>query len=94
MFLDRDPNRFHILLNWLRDWNREFAHRITPGMYDELTHFGIPAILLRTRKVGMLIHVEDRGAYAIESMKLFTLIVDGTEYPHSAFDGYKLRSVS
>ena len=94
IFLDRDPSRFCILLNWLRNWDRQFTHRIAPGMYDELMHFGIHARLLRTHKVGMPILVEDDGAHVIESMKLFTVSVNGKEYPQGAFDGHKLRRVS
>lgn len=94
IFLDRDPNRFCILLNWLRNWDRQFTHRIAPGMYDELMHFRIHSRLLRTHKVGMPILVEDDGAGVIESMKLFTVTVNGKEYPQSAFDGHKLRRVS
>lgn len=94
IFLDRDPNRFCILLNWLRNWDRQFMHRIAPGMYDELMHFGIHSRLLRTHKVGMPILVEDEGAGVIESMKLFTVTVNGKEYPQAAFDGHKLRRVS
>ena len=92
IFLDRDPKRFRILLDWLRNKDRPFKYRITEDMKMEMEHFGLFAELLYEKMTGMLVHVQGKRLLPIECMTLFTVTVDGEEYSHRQYDGCMLRT--
>ena len=92
IFLDRDPKRFRILLDWLRNKDRPFKYRITEDMKMEMEHFGLFANLLYEKMTGMLLHVQGKRLLPIERMTLFTVTIDGEEYNHRQYDGCMLRT--
>ena len=91
IFLDRNPNRFRILLDWLRNKDRTFKYRITTDMKDELEYFGLFAGLLYEKMTGSLIHVWGHRLLPIERITLLTVKVGGVEYKHTQYDGCMLR---
>ena len=91
IFLDRNPNRFRILLDWLRNKDRTFKYRITSDMKEEMEYFGLFANLLHEKMEGSLIHVWGKRLLPIERMTLLTIQVDGVEYKHTQYDGCMLR---
>jgi len=92
MFLDRDPRRFRILLDWIRNKDKTFKYRITDDMKSEMEHFGLFADLLYEKMPGMLIHVEGTGLKPIQKMTLLEAHVDGRVFSHRQFDGCMLRT--
>ena len=90
IFLDRNPNRFRILLDWLRNKDRTFKYRITSDMKEEMEYFGLFANLLH-EDGGFTDSCMGKRLLPIERMTLLTIQVDGVEYKHTQYDGCMLR---
>jgi hypothetical protein len=91
LFIDRDPNRFRILLNWLRNIGQPFRCRIAEDMTHELEHFGLFADLLYEKGPGMLVHVQGVGLRPIQSITLTEVVVDNETFLHTQYNGYMLQ---
>ena len=94
LFLDRDPNRFRILLDWIRNIDKPFRYRITEDMKHEMEHFGLFGDLLYEKGPGMLIHVQGVGLRPIQSITLTEVVVDNETFLHTQYNGYMLQRPS
>jgi hypothetical protein len=90
IFLDRDPEHFLTLLNWLRNRDLTFPHRIDGAMAREMRFFGLVPDLLYDKRVGFRVLVNGE-LVLIEDMTLFRVKLRGAWYPHSVYDGEKCR---